>query len=330
MARQNFAAQAAAEFDAEVAAEQTPTAEVVQETAAPVVQETAAPISAPPADALASPDLSGLLFNDPAAPVDPAPDVKEPSARELELERLLLDEKARYQQLTQEQQQQRELINNELAELRQFKANIELERQINLDGVDFQTIDPLVAREIAEKVVKPVLGRQREQYESQLQKTQAQLEAERAERLRRDAERTDRQKAERLEGINRKIMEAHPDFTHVRNTSAFNEFLAQPVRPGSQITMAQAIGHEYHSGNVQFVIDALNEFKQTRPDLAAFAAAGVSTVASQPAMAADEPELSYSDLERWNMEFATGRMKRDEYAQKKAAFDKAEAEGRVK
>ncbi|MDU8951667.1 MAG: hypothetical protein E7G41_06410, partial [Bifidobacterium sp.] len=277
------------------------------------------------------PDLSGVLFNDPAAPAAPAtPAAPQPSERELDLERQLLEEKARNQQLTAEQQQQLEHVNNELSELRQFKNNIELERQINLDGIDFQTIDPAVAREIAEKLVKPVLGRQKAEYETQLQKTQQQLEAERAERLRRDAERTDRQKTERLESINRKITEAHPDFTNVRNSVAFSEFLAQPVRAGSKITMAQAIGHEYHNGNAQFVIDALSEFKQSRPDLAAFAAAGVSTVASQPAVNLDEPDFTYADLEQWNMDFATGRMKRDEYTQKKAAFDKAEAEGRVK
>lgn len=341
MARRNFAKEAAEQFEASLAAE-AKESEVVAESdknivadvekvdtvvstdsnSASVVQQN--PVNAP----------AGELFDNPVAPAVADATVAESAVanaeRELELERLLLEEKAKFQQLTMAQQAQLEQVTQELNELREFKAAVDFERRFNLDGVQLESLDDQAVRELTDKVLKPMLQRTQEEYQQQLRKTQQQLEEERAERLRWEAQRTEQQKAQQLEAMNRKITQAHPDFMSIRETAAFKQFLAQPVRAGSNITMAQTLGHEYHNGNVNFVIQALNEFKQARPDLSSVAAAGVNMTAVVPAVTNTEPVYSYNDLEKLNVEFAKGIITRDEYIKRKQAFDKAEAEGRIK
>lgn len=264
------------------------------------------------------------MFADPNEP--PAPPQK--SARELELEQELLQEREKNGQLTAAQQQQLALAqqnSEELAELRQLRERLEMDKLTSLDGIELESLDPAVAQELGQKVFRPLAERINKNFETRLNVTEQQLAAERAERAQLESQLSERDLAARRGAVNSKIFTAHPDFENIRQSPEFATYMQTKVRGGSQLTLGTLMANEYHNGNADFVISAVNEFKQGRPSLENIASAPSTTTATQPAGNDDTPEYTQADLTEWNRQVATGEMTREEYKTKRQAYKAARA-----
>jgi hypothetical protein len=298
---------------------ETPQVAVQPQPVAPVV---AAPV-VPPVQAVA-PVVSAqnnIMFSDPAA----AP---QKSQREIELEQQLEAARQREDQLTtqltttqQTVSEAQKAADEELAALRKFRSDIELNNLVDLGGTEFETLDPAMAQELSQKVFKPLVGRLQQDYNDRLNVTQAELRAEQQKRIEAESKMSDDQLAKQCRAINDTIFKAHPDFEQVRNSQEFATFAAQPSRPGAALSLGAMMANEYYGGNADFVIQAVNEFKQGRPSLESIAGAPTTVTATVPAGESNEPQYTEDDVADWNRQRATGKLSREEYGKLRQAYN---------
>lgn len=294
----------------------------------------AAPAPAAPAPAPAEPaapvDLNIFDFGlDPAAPAAPAAaDPTQPSERELQLQQEIEQLRAQNGQLTAAQQQaleRHQAEQQELEELRALRRQLEVDKLMSLEGLEMETIDPAAAQEIGAKVIRPVLERQQQAFEKRLAEVQSTLEADRKEREQLVYRMTEGERNAMRNATNEKIFAAHPDFAQLRQTNEFNQFLNSTVR-GSSLKLEKLIADEYHSGNADFVIQAINEFKKGRPSLEDVASVQAAGTGSEPASGADdEPQFTEDDVAKWNQMVVTGDMTRAEFRENMAKYRAARA-----
>jgi uncharacterized protein (UPF0216 family) len=294
----------------------------------PAPAEPAAPAPAPaPAEPAAPVDLSIFDFGlDPAAPA--AADPTQPSERELQLQQEIEQLRAQNGQLTAAQQQaleRHQAEQQELEELRALRRQLEVDKLMSLEGLEMETIDPAAAQEIGAKVIRPVLERQQQAFEKRLAEVQSTLEADRKEREQLVSRMTEGERNAMRNATNEKIFAAHPDFAQLRQTKEFNQFLNSTVR-GSSLKLEKLIADEYHSGNADFVIQAINEFKKGRPSLEDVASVQAAGTGSEPASGADdEPQFTEDDVAKWNQMVVTGDMTRAEFRENMAKYRAARA-----
>lgn len=292
------------------------------EPAAPAAPATPAAPAAP-----IPTDLNIFDFGlDPAAPA--AADPAQPSERELQLQQEIEQLRTQNGELTAAQQQaleRHQAEQQELEELRALRRKLEVDQLMNLDGLEMETIDPAAAQEIGAKVIRPVLERQQQAFEKRLAEVQGTLEADRKEREQLVSRMTEGERNNMRDATNNKIFAAHPDFAQLRGTKEFNQFLNSTVR-GSSLKLEKLIADEYHSGNAEFVIQAINEFKKGRPSLEDIASVQAAGTGSEPANpGADEPEFTEEDVAKWNQMVVTGDMSRTEFRENMAKYRAARA-----
>lgn len=295
---------------------------------APAAPAPAAPAPAAPAPAAPAPAGTSIFdFVEPAAPAiteDPA----QPSERELQLQQEIEELRTQNGQLTAAQQrdlEQRQTEQTELEELRALRRTLEVDRLLNLDNVEFDSLDPAMAQELNSKLVRPLLERQQEAFEKRLGDVTASMAEERKQREQVVSRLTEREQNEVRERTNRSIYAAHPDFDMLRSTKEFQQFLGSAIR-GSSLKLEKLVADEYHSGNADFVIQAINEFKKGRPSLEDIASVQVSGTGSEPANpSADEQEFTEEDVAEWNAKVVTGDMSRTEFRDKMAKYRAARA-----
>ena len=294
-------------------------------------------LEAAPAAAVTQPAAVEVPAVTPAAPAsptdtvllqDPVPEVPQKSQREAELEWQLEAERTRAEelasQLSSTQQtaaETQKAADDELAALRKFRNEIELNKLVDLSDVEFDTLDPSMAQELSQKVFKPLMGRLQQDYNERLNTTQAELRAEQQKRLEAEAKMSEDQLSKRRRAVNDAIFKAHPDFEQVRNSAEFAKFSAQPSRPGAALSLGALMASEYHNANADFVIQAVNEFKQGRPSLEAIAGAPTTTTATTPASDTNEPQYTEGDVAEWNRQRAVGKLSREEYGQLRQAYN---------
>ena len=295
---------------------------------APAPAEPAAPAPAPaPAEPAAPVDLNIFDFGlDPAATA--AADPTQPSERELQLQQEIEQLRTQNGELTAAQQQaleRHQAEQQELEELRALRRQLEVDKLMNLEGLEMETIDPAAAQEIGAKVIRPVLERQQQAFEKRLAEVQSTLEADRQEREKLVSRMTEGERNAMRNATNDKIFAAHPDFAQLRGTNEFNQFLNSTVR-GSSLKLEKLIADEYHSGNAEFVIQAINEFKKGRPSLEDVASVQAAGTGSEPASGAeDEPQFTEDDVAKWNQMVVTGDMSRAEFRENMAKYRAARA-----
>ena len=129
--------------------------------------------------------------------------------------------------------------------------------------------------------------------------------------------------------VNRKILDAIPDFVQLKDSSAFQEFMSQ--RPdGSRQTFGEAISSAYRDGDSEFVINQVRRFQKGRPDLTNVAEVDLTGASAQQAQAPTaKPKYRFTDLGDKKTAYQQGRIDRKEYQAFLAAFEEAEREGRV-
>ena len=256
----------------------------------------------------------------PAATTVPDPAVK--SARELELESRIAELETSNTNLTAAQQRELEQRNAELEELEQlraFKRQQETAKLLAMDGIEFENLDPEMARELSQKYLAPVLQRQQEAFEAQTTKMAQRLD-ELAKSRQTDQERqTEQQRTEVLTRTNSAIFAAHPDFQAIQQSPEFQRVLAQRVK-GSRTKLSDIAASEYHAGNAQFIVDLVTQFKAGRPSLEDIASATTSGTGTIPATETGEPEFSSEDVQKWNAQVATGELSREDYRKNMAKY----------
>lgn len=320
--KQHPAAEAAKKFDEQMQAEQAEQAEQVEAQQAPE------PEPQPPAAAAPAPE----------APVIPAPTIDwEARAREAEryAEMVRRETEDRARELIEQRAQEAAQLAQRLKEAQETNLrlsseldtiNFERATQISYDGLEH--IDPEVAKEMSEKMFRPML----QGIEQRLKSTYEQ----RIEELTRGmTERDERLRNDRNTRMNTKIRAAHPDVDKFANSQAFNDFRSMRV-PGTRTTYGEQLAEAYNDGDAAFVVEILDAFVGSRPAapsnaLAAMAAApsggAASSVATQPA--GQPVSYKYTELSEWQAARRRGDISREEFAKRMDAFKKAEAQGLV-
>jgi hypothetical protein len=333
-------AEKAAAFDAALAAEQgTAPAETPAPEAAGAVVAPAAPPDPAAAGATASVAPA-------AAPV--APDwearyngiVSERDAMQRVFAEQATQLQGRFDSERAETQRQLDALRAETASERKLRQEQEAElvklRRDKTFEVDFGSVEnmtPEAARELTDKVMRPVLERMRSDYETRIADIER-MSRERDERYANNFKHIDESTAERARvRTNQKLLAAHPDFQQLAASPEFARFKDQRI-PGTRTTYGQEMARAYGDNDAEYVNETMALFKQTRigaPSLAAVAGApsgtAATTVATRPAAAPQK--YSYEDLSKWRAQRRRGEITAAEEKRLVAAFKAAEGEGLV-
>lgn len=336
--RRHFGVEAAKEFRQQHSAAYTeegannPQPEPTPGATTPQPEPTPSPTPTPQPEPTPTPapqDVTTSIFDlGLTPPGTPQPDTSAAdNAIELAKQRIA-ELEAQNGELTAAQQRELELRQQqqaELEELRELKRKQEIDRLMSFEGLEMDNIDPQAAQEIGAKLLRPVLERQQQSFDNRIQEITQRLEDDRKEREKLATKMTDGERNAQLVSTNNKIFAAHPDFADLRNSKEFETFLNSTIR-GSSLKLANLIADEYHSGNADFVIQAINEFKKGRPSLEDIASVQAAGTGSEPASQTDaQPEFTAEDVADWNNKVVTGEMTRAEFRENMAKFRAAQA-----
>lgn len=299
---------------ATAAAQAAREARSVEDTQVPPTVEPTAPVVVPTAPQFTS-------FVTPPTDIVGTQQAQQPSRREVELEQQLAVEKQRVEQLNTQYASTQKATEDELTTLRKLNKDRELNDLVNFSDMEFDSIDTAAVQELSQKVFKPLVGRLQQDYNDRLGVTQTELRAEQQKRIDAETRVSDAQRTTQHRTTNDAIFKAHPDFEQVRNSPEFTAFAGQPTRPGAALSVGALMANEYHSGNADFIIQAVNEFKQGRPSLEAIAGAPTTTSANAPVMEAGQPQYTEADVTKWNQERAVGKLSREEYSKLRQVYN---------
>ena len=112
--------------------------------------------------------------------------------------------------------------------------------------------------------------------------------------------------------LNARIFAAHPDFAQMVNTPEYRNFMAQRDGLSSETRDARA-SREYLNGNTDYVIDLLNQFKQSRNNAVGVATVPPVQVAPGAAPAAAQTTPTRYTLRELNNLFQTRQISAEEY-----------------
>lgn len=345
-------ARAAAEFDAESA--DVAAAIAPGQSSAPAVPPAPAPAPAAPVQSAPAPAPAPAAPAGTPAPTDPIPSVL--SAQEIRALQERLDantaflarqtaehaeslERARQEAVAAAQatyNPELERLRAELAantaKLGEFEAQRrkhELDNLVTFDPAALANVDPDVARELTDTVMRPAVARLRDANEARL------------EELRKSTEATNQALAKRLDDIaaaeagrqrgavNKVILDAVPDFAALRETPAFKEFQSRRP-PGGRQTYGDAMIEAYRDGDGQFIVDLIRTFRGERPQINDIAEIDITNVGSVQAQAPQaKAKYTYDQLGDVKVKYQQGRIGRAEFKAFMADFTQAEKEGRV-
>lgn len=317
---------------------------------APLAAEPVAPATQPATTAPAVPPAVAAPESQPAQPAEAAidnifqfklvppsdvqdedtaaPDQDRPGRRELELQQEVEELRARYSELTAAQKlelEKREEERKELEELRAYRRQKHIDSLLDTNNLELDSVDPAVAKELVDKVLRPALDRQQQAYEGgneEIRKALAEEKAAREELAKKAAE---AEKNRLQEATNKKIFAAHPDFRAINNSREFKRFLASTIE-GTNTRLDSLVAGEYYRGNADFVISVVNQFKNGRPNLEDIASVQASGTGSAPANGgSEEPEYTDDDVAEWNTQMVRGEISREEFREKMAKYRAARA-----
>lgn len=322
-------AAAVAEFDAQTAALSTPPDESTV-----AAGEESTPAAAAVAESRAERVVDTTDWSARARELEEAraAERNEFATREQELKAQVDADRAETQRqlaaLRDEAKTERDLRQAREAEL----AAINNEKMFSVDLSGFEHVSPEAARELNEKIMRPIVSRMQAEHAQRLEGiTRAQKERE--ERINASFAKIEEDTAAAARArTNRRLLAEHPDFAQVTASAAFSEFKAARI-PGTRTTWGSEMAKAYAEGDAAYVNEALSAFKSQhiKPQLSAVAEArsggGSSTVATQAA--STTKKYSYSDLEKWRSQRRRGEISRAQELSLTKAFKVAEAAGDV-
>lgn len=345
--RDDLAAEAKANATAAPAAGSQP-ASVVQTTGGSeegslAAAQAAANTASAPAALPAAVDLAAALApSAPAAQAPAAPDIEtlvsarvaaEIAARDqgFDLERQEFQRQlAQAQAAAESNRVALEAAETERRSLAEAARAAEAAKMFDVDLSGLEHVDTAVAREVTDKVLKPVLTRMQQQHEAQMSALNDQLrtrEAAAAAGLS-----TVQQTAEvaRRAAFNNSILANVKEVAEMHKSPAFATW-RDTVIPYTETTFGAALAQAYNAENLPQVVALLNAAKT---QITATPAAAAAVASSQPLQVASRPaeqaaSFAYSDLETWRNEKRMGLITSAEYSERMKKFKEAEAAGLV-
>ena len=236
----------------------------------------------------------------PPPPPSPAPQPEAPLPLAAEADEALRAELADLRKQMAESQ----------TKLKEYEAAAE-ERRIadamNLEGVDLESMD----KGDAKKLIQALYGTVKGDQEKALQEV-ARLREEQNQRAQTQAETLAKRRADEIYGA---VLKAVPDFKTLVKDPKFEEFLNQPVRPGSALTNRVDLGAAYEQGRAEYIAQAVQAWRSGQPspeDIAQVAAgnAAPGVVAPSEPIGPDQEFKVINDLLR---QVQSGAISRDEY-----------------
>ncbi len=214
------------------------------------------------------------------------------------------------QRLAQELEIQKQTTQNLLSaqqELENLKQRQALQDSISQDAfADLGTVDPEDAKRISTAVLNATAPAMTA-IQQELDKTRKMLTES-------QQQMTARIEQQRVQALNQRLLQAHPDFVQLQNDPNYIAFMNQRDGLSSQ-TRDQRAAQEFTSGNVDYVIDLLNQLKGTQPTADHI----VSVAPVQTAIAATPPvqqQKSPIDLATLNSMYQMRQISHDEYRAK--------------
>jgi len=208
-------------------------------------------------------------------------------------------------ELMQKLQEQDTAINN-LMESQKDYAN--LKAQNNADNIDFgelATIDVDDAKRISSGILKAIsaeLAPIRAALQQQQQYAQQSVQWQEQQFIKQKAQDTVQ-----------KILAKHPDFVALQSDPAYLKFVRQRDGKSSQTRDARA-AFEFQNGNVDYIVDLLNQFKQQQPQSNSIASVAPVQTATNPSAPAG-PAVQLPTLNQLNSWMQMRQITPDQYRQ---------------
>jgi hypothetical protein len=331
-----FDAQLKAEQDAQATAGQNPavggvSGDATGATVAPVLAAPAAiaPVVVPAAALFAEPAATGESLEDriqaarDEARREAIAEARTQATAEFDLERQgFQDQLARLSGETALERTAREAAETRLREIDHQKLY-----EVDLSGVEF--LAPEAAREVTDKVLRPVIDRIQANFDSQIKAVQKQVSDRDTEHKKGIDTLSEDRKARDRARVNAKVLQAHPDVATIVQAPWFESWKNERVA-GTRTTNGTELQTAYAEGDTDFVIQTLDRAKAARqatPTLASVASMPVTQVASFPAR--ETATHNYAQLKQWADEKRMGTLSAKQYAENMASFREAEAAGQV-
>jgi hypothetical protein len=245
---------------------------------------------------------------EPPVPEPPAPEPRAPAdgprsdqaEAAVELERVR--EELRQERAARQAEAARaEEASRILGEREAARKAAELEKAASMEGVDFTSIDPEDAAKIA-RTILPVIDERNRRIEDELSKYR-ELARQQAEMMRAGNERAAH------EDVERRIRAAVPRYDDIVSSKAFAEHVKRPFYRNSDVTLEAVLKHEIKQGNVDFIVDQINAFTDSKPSLAdqarvRGAAAGSAPPEAAPAEGDDRRKSAFEAVRNRKMSIA--------------------------
>lgn len=215
------------------------------------------------------------------------------------------------QRLAQENAAAQQTIANLLTaqqELDNLKQRQALQDSLSQDVFnDLGTVDPEDAKKISSVILNATapamtaIQKENEKLRQQIAESQQQMSA--------------RMEQQRVQQLNARLLQAHPDFVQLQNDPNYIAFMNQRDGLSSQ-TRDQRAAQEFSAGNVEYVIDMLNQLKGVQPAAAHIVSVAPVQTATSAVTPTAQPQAAPLDLRTLNSMYQMRQISHDEYRAK--------------
>lgn len=241
-----------------------------------------------------------------------------------------LEAKWRAQLETQQSEYQRQLaardeemgqLRAKVEEHRRAQAEEEFNRLMSANFGELEFVTEEAASELRDKVFKPMLDAVLSRTENKVNTVQTELHQAR------EAEQKERQQS-RISRVNEALYARFPDLNQIMENPSYAEFMNRTI-PGTRVTYGSQVREAYEAGDTDYVIQVLDQFKGNQPTLASIAAPSGMQHPGALHPATPQDTFTYDDLTAWRYQYQNREISHEEYTRRMAAFNQAQAEGRV-
>lgn len=287
-----------------------PHSEKVKEGLSQVQAPTETPQPQPPAMPLPQPSVEPLP-QPPVSPIYPPQNMQPQMTYDPRAVAALQQVEGERQRLAQENAAAQQTINNLLSaqqELENLKQRQALQESLSQEAFnDLGTVDPEDAKRISAAVLNAAAPAMTAM-QQELNKTKQML-AESQQQM------TARMEQQRVQQLNQRLLQAHPDFVNLQNDPSYVAFMNQRDGLSSQ-TRDQRAAQEFTAGNVDYVIDLLNQLKGVQPSAAQIASVAPVQTANTASATPTQTKEAPLDLHTLNSMYQMRQITHDEYRAK--------------
>jgi hypothetical protein len=200
---------------------------------------------------------------------------------------------------------------NDLAALEEFnrvKRERDIESLMNVDDLEFNSLDP----DDAKKLIKPIYERIVQTQEEKYNELATRLEEQRQFLAKQAQGAQEAYFQQKRDEFNSALAKEVPNIEQLTRTPAYKQFVESPHAPGSVVTMRDHLNEELRRGNAGYVIGKLKQFAQNKPNLANVAQVGSATTGYQAPVNKPEGDSLKTMRDRMN-KLRANQISRQEY-----------------